>query len=72
MDWDKLFYEEKRERDANYDPVLRWQHLQETITWAEENMPPHLQRNRPANRIAEERRKNSHLSQASTKANEGN
>ena len=58
MNWDELLREENRKRDANYDPVLRWQHIQETITWAEENMPPHLQRNRPANRIAEEQRKN--------------
>ena len=70
MNWDELKCEEERKRDANYDPVLRWQHIQDTITWAEENMPLHLQRNRPANRIAEERRKNSQLSQTSTKANE--
>jgi len=42
--------EEKRneaKRDRNYDPVLRWKHIQETITWAEANMPEHLRRNRP-------------------------
>ena len=71
MNWDELKREEERKRDANYDPALRWKHIQDTITWAEENMPLHLQRNRPANRIAEERRKNLHSSQASTKANEG-
>jgi hypothetical protein len=38
---------EERKRDAAYDPVLRWQHIQDTITWAEANMPPHLRRNRP-------------------------
>jgi hypothetical protein len=37
--------EEKRER--NYDPVERWKHLQEAISWAETNMPEHLRRNRP-------------------------
>jgi hypothetical protein len=58
MNWDELKREEERKREANYDPVLRWEHIQETITWAEANMPPHLQRNRPENRIAEERRKN--------------
>jgi hypothetical protein len=58
MDWHELLQHERRKRDRNYDPVLRWQHIQETITWAEENMPLHLQRNRPANRVAEERRKN--------------
>lgn len=56
--WDELKREEERKRDANYDPVLRWKHIQETITWAEQNLPLHLQRSRPANRIAEERRKN--------------
>ncbi len=37
--------EEKRER--MYDPVLRWKHIQETITWVEANLPEHLRRNRP-------------------------
>jgi hypothetical protein len=37
--------EEKRER--MYDPVLRWRHIQETITFAEANMPAHLRRNVP-------------------------
>lgn len=39
--------EEERKRNAAYDPVKRWQHIQDTITWAESNMPPHLRRNRP-------------------------
>ena len=30
--WDGLKREEERKRDANYDPVLRWKHIQETIT----------------------------------------
>lgn len=38
---------EERKRDRAYDPVARWKHIQETITWAEANMPPHLRRNRP-------------------------
>ena len=58
MNWDELKAGEERKRDASYDPVLRWKHILQTIAWAEENLPPHLQRNRPANRIAEERRKN--------------
>ena len=58
MNWDELKREEERKRDAAYDPVQRWRHIQDTITWAEANLPPHLQRNRPANRIAEEKRKN--------------
>jgi hypothetical protein len=38
---------EEAKRDRMYDPVLRWRHIQETITWAEANMPEHLRRNRP-------------------------
>ena len=38
---------EEAKRDRMYDPVLRWKHIQETITWAEANMPEHLRRNRP-------------------------
>jgi hypothetical protein len=38
---------EEQKRERAYDPALRWQHIQETITWAEANMPPHLRRNRP-------------------------
>ncbi len=38
---------EEAKRDRMYDPVLRWKHIQDTITWAEANMPPHLRRNRP-------------------------
>ncbi|MCX6923682.1 MAG: hypothetical protein NT154_10815 [Verrucomicrobia bacterium] len=55
-DIDQLKREEERKRDAAYDPVLRWQHIQETITWAEANLPPHLRRNRPRTRGLEERR----------------
>ena len=42
--------EEERKRNAAYDPVQRWKHIQETITWAEANVPPHLRRNRPRTR----------------------
>ncbi|MCE0522560.1 MAG: hypothetical protein LV480_06585 [Methylacidiphilales bacterium] len=38
---------EEAKRDRMYDPALRWKHIQEAITWAEENMPEHLRRNRP-------------------------
>ncbi len=38
---------EEAKRERMYDPVLRWKHIQETITWAEANMPEHLRRNRP-------------------------
>ena len=39
--------QEERKRDAAYDPATRWQQIQQTITWAEVNLPPHLRRNRP-------------------------
>jgi hypothetical protein len=39
--------QEEAKRERMYDPVLRWKHIQETITWAEANLPPHLRRNRP-------------------------
>jgi hypothetical protein len=38
---------EEQKREAAYDPLQRWLHIQDTITWAEANMPPHLRRNRP-------------------------
>ena len=38
---------EEAKRERNYPPLLRRQHLQETITWAEANTPEHLRRNRP-------------------------
>jgi hypothetical protein len=50
-------HEEERKRDAAYDPVARWKHIQETITWAEANMPPQFRRNRPrAHPVLEEHR----------------
>jgi len=50
MDFDetdliKQFEELKREK--MFDPVRRWKAIQEMITWIEQNMPPHLRRNRP-------------------------
>lgn len=50
MDLETLKEKEERKRNAVYDPLLRWQHIQQTITWAEANMPPHLRRNRPRTR----------------------
>ena len=47
---DPLKGEEERKRDAAYDPAQRWQHIQQTITWAEANLPAHLRRNRPRTR----------------------
>jgi hypothetical protein len=37
---------EEQKRDAAYDPVQRWQHIQQTITWAEAKLPLYLRRNR--------------------------
>jgi hypothetical protein len=51
----QLKAEEERKRAAAYDPAQRWQHIQQTITWAEANLPPHLRRNRPRTRGPEER-----------------
>jgi hypothetical protein len=41
--------EEERKREAYLlaHPALRWKIIQESITWAEANRPPHLRRNRP-------------------------
>ena len=44
---DDLKSREEARRDRCYNPALRWKHIQETITWAEANLPPHLRRNRP-------------------------
>ena len=44
--------QEERKRDRAYDPALRWRHIQETITWAEANLPLALRRNRPRTRPA--------------------
>jgi hypothetical protein len=41
---------EELKRDRMYDPVQRWKHIQETITWAEANLPPEKRRNRPRTR----------------------
>lgn len=38
---------EEQKRDRAYGAVQRWRHIQETITWAEANLPPARRRNRP-------------------------
>jgi hypothetical protein len=43
---------EESKRDAAYDPVARWLHIQQTITFAEANLPENQRRNRPRQRIA--------------------
>ena len=47
---DELKASEEQKRDRAMDPKERWRQIQETITWAEANMPPALQRNRPRQR----------------------
>lgn len=44
---DDLKAREEAKRERCYDPALRWKHIQETIAWAEGNLPSHLRRNRP-------------------------
>ena len=46
-EWTRHLAQEEAKQDRMYDPVLRWKHIQETITWAEANMPEPLRRNRP-------------------------
>lgn len=41
---------EEVKRDAAYDPVLRWKHIQEMIAWVEANLSPQRRRNRPRTR----------------------
>jgi len=38
---------EELKRNQAYDPVARWLHIQEMITWAEANLPANKRRNRP-------------------------
>jgi hypothetical protein len=47
MNLSTLKKQEERKREAAYAPATRWQHIQQTINWAEANLPPHLRRNRP-------------------------
>lgn len=41
---------EEKKRDAAFHPVQRWLAIQETIAWAEANLPTQLKRNRPRDR----------------------
>ena len=52
MKADELTRQEETRNQA-YDPALRWQHLQERITWAEDNV---VHRNTPARCVAEQRK----------------
>jgi hypothetical protein len=38
---------EETKREKMFDPIQRWNAIQDMITWAERNMPPHFRRNRP-------------------------
>jgi hypothetical protein len=53
MNPEEIKREEERKRAAAYDPAQRWIHIQQTISWAEENLPAHLRRNRPRTRPAD-------------------
>ena len=44
---------EELKRNQAYDPVARWLHIQEMITWAEANLPANQRRNRPRVRSPE-------------------
>lgn len=46
-DQNKLKLRDEEKRDRAYDPVQRWRQIQETITWAEANLPEAQRRNRP-------------------------
>jgi hypothetical protein len=38
---------EEAKRQRMMDPTQRWKQIEEMLTWAEAQLPPHLQRNRP-------------------------
>jgi len=38
---------EEQKRDRAWDPVTRWNAIQEMISWAEAQLPPEKRRNRP-------------------------
>ena len=46
-EWTDLLRREEEKRNNAYDPLLRWKHIQDTITWAEAQLPPEQRRNRP-------------------------
>jgi len=38
---------EEAKRERMTDPKQRWKQIEEMLTWAEAQLPPQLQRNRP-------------------------
>lgn len=52
---DELKLQEELKRERNWDPVLRWKVIQETITWAEQQAT--VRRNTPEACRREEQRK---------------
>ncbi len=46
-DFGQLKRNEEIKRDRASDPIERWRHIQDTITWAEANLAPEKRRNRP-------------------------
>lgn len=47
QEWDDLKRREEEKRERAWDPAERWRLIQETITWAEAQLPPEQRRNRP-------------------------
>ena len=47
--------QEELKRERNWDPQMRWNVLQDTITWADAQAT--VQRNTPARRLEEQARK---------------
>ena len=52
IDDSNLKRREEEKRDRAWNPVERWRLIQETITWAEANLPPEQRRNRPRTHAA--------------------
>jgi hypothetical protein len=52
---DQLKHREETKRERCWNPQRRWQSLQETITWAEQQAT--VRRNTPASRLAEQTHK---------------
>jgi hypothetical protein len=54
---DDLKAREEEKRERAWDPVQRWKVIQETIAWAEAQLPPEKRRNRPRTHPANEEKR---------------
>lgn len=52
---ENLKQREEAKRAAAYSPAARWKHIQQTIAWAEQNLPLARRRNRPRTHPAQQR-----------------